>query len=116
WVNSTITLKEAHNMMDLGKDGQGRAALKNYLNKDGEKYQAWTKFDFTTIDKYGNFPTVKMPNFELEKKLESFNLKEMSDPASRKKLLESLEKGNAQSVTHDDGSKRHLYVNPQFKT
>lgn len=114
WVNSNITLKEAANMMDLNDKGQGRSVMKNYVNAEGGEYKAWTRFDFTQVDKYGNFPTVKRPDFDLGKKLADFGYHAVS-----KEQLESLHKGNPTTLTANiNGAevRQAVFVNADFKT
>nr|WP_067054200.1 hypothetical protein [Mucilaginibacter sp. L294] len=120
-VNSNFTLKEAYNMMDVNTNGEGRAVLKDFVNKEGEKYQAWNKLDFGNTDRYGNYEIKKIPAFDLEAKLSEFKGLEyiLSNPDSKKQLLESLQKGNAQVVTMANADmeyKRTMTVKPEFKT
>lgn len=93
WVNTTITLKEAYNMME------GRSVLKENVTKEGEKYKNWISLDFRNTDDNGNYRFKKHPEFDMETKLSALPIKELSDPQSKQQLIESLEKGNRQSVT-----------------
>jgi hypothetical protein len=118
WVNSTITLKEAYNMMDLDDKGNGRSVLKDFVTKEKEHYQAWVKFDFTTKNEFGNYPILKTPAFDLDAKLENSNIKGMKDPIVREQLRKRLEKGNetnVREVFNNSEVIKGLVVNPQFK-
>jgi len=118
WVNSTITLKEAYNMMDIDQNGNGRAVLKDFLTKDNERYQAWIKFDFTTKDANGNYPLVKTPTFDLAAKLSDSNIKDIQQPEVLARIKASLEKGNETNVREvykDSEVVKGIQVNPQFK-
>jgi len=113
WVNSTITLKEAYNLME------GRSVLKEFVSKESEKYANWVNIDFKEIDDKGNYQIKRRPDFDLEAKLATLPIKELSDEKTRKELIDSLQKGNRQSVTIiNDGVEQKLFVeaSPQFKT
>lgn len=112
WVNNTITLKEAYNMME------GRSVLKNNVTKEREKYSNWVSLDFKNTDDDGNYLLKKHSEFDMESKLAALPIKELSDPQKKKELIESLEKGNRQSVTmlRDGGEQRFMLVAvPAFK-
>lgn len=111
-----ITQKEAYNLLD------GRSVNKDLVNKDGQIHNAWIKLDFKETTASGNFKMRQFSpqyGFELEKSLDKLPVKELLDPKERVKLLESLERGNRQSVTFsaEDGvQKRFIEANPQFKS
>lgn len=111
-----ITQKEAYNLLD------GRSVNKDLVNKDGQIHNAWIKLDFKETTAAGNYKIRQFSpqyGFDLEKSLEKQPVKELLDPKERVKLLESLERGNRQSVTFkgDDGDqKRFIEANPQFKS
>jgi len=119
-VNNTYTLKEAFNMMDVNQKGEGRAVLKDFVNKKGEKHTFWNKLDFSSKDQRGNYETKTFKVYELESKLAQFPIKELGSDESKKQLIQSLERGNRQTVTMElpNGTeyKRQLEANPQFKT
>lgn len=111
-----ITFKEAYNLMS------GRAVQKTLANKAGEKAEGWVQLDFKEFDKQGNF---KMRSFypsygyDLPKLLDTLPLKELNTPEARNTLLQSLQRGNRQSVTIEaDGSAKRFYVEavPQYKS
>jgi hypothetical protein len=111
-----VTLKEAYNLLE------GRAAHKELTNKDGEKYKAWVQLDFKDSDQNGNFKMKKFTEnygFHLDKELEKHPIKELGDITGKERLLQSLERGNRQSVTlNHDGAERKVFVEaaPQFKS
>jgi hypothetical protein len=121
WVNSSYTLKEAFNVME------GRSVLKDHIAKKKDpqeidrKVTQWTKLDFSSKDKYGNYEIKYMPAYDMENKLAGYPIKNFKDdPAVRKEIVDSLEKGNRQVVTlvghNGKEEKRGLEANPQFKT
>ena len=111
-----ITLKEAFNLMN------GRAVNKNLTNKENQEYNAWVQLDFKQTDTHGNY---KMKHFhenygyDLNAELAKNPIKELVNEQDKSRLIESLQKGNRQSVTfNDNGSEQKHFVeaNPQFKT
>ncbi len=111
-----ITLKEAYNLMS------GRAVHKELSNKEGEKYNAWLQIDFKDTDMNGNY---KMKQFhqnygyDLKAVIASYPIKELADDLQKQRLMESLERGNRQSVTMDLGGKEvkiYIEASPQFKS
>ena len=101
----------------------GRAIYKEaLLNKDKQEYKAWLQLDFKVTDKQGNYklhPYNEKYGFELEKALNVHSIKEMNDATSKERLMESLMRGNRQSVTMTvQGSDRKLYIEaaPRFKS
>lgn len=110
-----ITLKEAYNLMC------GRAVYKELSNKEGEKYNAWVQLDFKETDKNGNcklHPYTDNYGYDLQKALNAHEIKEMADPEQKEKLIQSLERGNKQTVTMViNGEDRKLAIEavPKFK-
>lgn len=111
-----ITLKEAYNLMN------GRAVNKNFANKEGELYNAWLQIDFKQTDKNGNF---KMHQFhqnygyDLEQALAKYPIKELGSDQDKSRLLDSLKRGNRQSVSflQNGGEQKHfIEANPRFKS
>jgi hypothetical protein len=111
-----ITLKEAYNLLS------GRAVHKELSNKEGERYKAWLQIDFKDTDAGGNH---KMKQFhqnygyDMTVVLASYPIKELKQDENKQKLIESLERGNRQSVTMDLGgkeSKMFIEASPQFKS
>jgi hypothetical protein len=114
--DSNITLKEAYNLMS------GRAIQKELTPKEGEKYKAWLQLDFKDTDKNGNY---KMKQFhqnygyDLAETLAKHPIKELADPQDKQRLIESLQRGNRQSVTINiDGQDKKVFIEatPQFKS
>lgn len=111
-----VTAKEAYNLLE------GRAVNKNLVNAEGQKYNAWLQLDFNQQDKSGNYKfnlIHKAYGFDLEKELMKHPIKELSDPAAKEKLLQSLERGNKHQVTVMNGGKEEkisLEANPRYKS
>lgn len=114
--NNNITLKEAFNLM------HGRAVNKDLTNKEGQLYNAWVQLDFKNTDNNGNYKLKQFHQnygFELEKALSKLPIKELGNEQDKSRLIESLQKGNRQSVTFTDNGteqKRMIEANPQFKS
>jgi hypothetical protein len=113
---SNITLKEAYNLME------GRSVNKDLTNKNDEKYNVWVQLDFKHTDDNGNFRQKKYSEnygYDIEAALSKHPIKELQRDDFKDGLLDSLKKGNVQSVTFQvDGTEQKHYVeaNPQFKT
>ncbi|MFC4478942.1 hypothetical protein [Flavobacterium chungangensis] len=113
---TSITLKEAYNLME------GRSVNKDLKTKEGESYNSWLKFDFKQTDNSGNFKISHYHQnygYDLEASLEKHSIKELSTPQYKEDLMNSLKKGNLQSVTFVVSgveSKMFVEANPQFKT
>ncbi|MDP5200187.1 hypothetical protein [Flavobacterium sp. DG2-3] len=114
--NTSITLKEAYNLME------GRSVNKDLKTKEGETYNCWIKFDFKNSDDNGNFKLQHYHQnygYDLEAALEKHSIKELLTPQYKEDLMNSLKKGNLQSVTFVVGGeerKQFVEANPQFKT
>lgn len=114
--NNNITLKEAFNLM------QGRSVNKDLTNKEGQVYNAWVQLDFKNTDQAGNYKLKQFHQnygFELEKALAKLPIKELGVEQDKIRLIESLQKGNRQSVTFTANGaeqKRMIEANPQFKS
>lgn len=113
---NNITHKEAFNLLS------GRSVNKDLVNREGEKYNAWVKLDFKETEQNGNFKMKHFSEnygFKLEEVLGKFPVKELGDPEQKKQLMDSLQKGNIQSVTFvRDGKeeKQFIEASPQFKS
>lgn len=127
--DNNITLKEGYNLLsgrsvnkemaklvDKGDQGSKR------LEAKGEKYNAWLKMDLTDKDQSGNFKIKQYHQnygFDLESALSKYPIKELANTDDKNRLVESLQKGNRQSVTFVmDGKeeKRFIEAAPQFKS
>lgn len=111
-----ITLKEAYNLMS------GRAIFKEKINREGEKYNAWQQLNFKETDAHGNFklrPFNENYGFDLKVVLQNHPIKELQNETDSKRLIESLERGNRQSVTLTiQGKDQKVFIEaaPQFKS
>jgi hypothetical protein len=113
---NNITLKEAYNLMS------GRSVNKDLTNKEGQVYNAWMQMDFKQTDGTGNY---KMNHYhhnygyDLEKELAKHPIRELSNEQDKTRLIESLNKGNRQSVAFvENGIEQKFFIeaNPKFKS
>jgi len=113
---SNITLKEAYNLMS------GRSIHKELTSKEGEKYQAWLQLDFKETDKNNNYKIKQYHQnygYNLENALSKFPIKELANEVEKSQLIDSLHRGNKQSVTFlQNGNEQKIYIeaSPQFKS
>jgi hypothetical protein len=113
---SNITMKEAYNLME------GRAVNKDLTSKEGQVYNSWVQMDFKEADGNGNFKLNQYHQnygYNLEAALSKHPIKELDTAKFKDDLMDSLKKGNLQSVTFlKDGQevKHYIEANPQFKT
>lgn len=111
-----VTAKEAFNLLD------GRAVQKDQVTKEGQPYKAWIQLDAEGKDKNNNFEFKQYHEkygYDLKEAVAKFPVTEMKDPEGAKKLMESLQKGNVQSVTLEkDGSAQKMFIeaDPKFKS
>lgn len=114
--NSGITAKEAFNLLN------GRAVNKDLTNAEGQPYNAWLQIDWSQKDNHGNhkFKMIHQGyGYNLEKELQKHPIKELNDPTTKERLMQSLERGNLHQVTFVKGDKEEkmfIEANPQFKT
>lgn len=113
---NNITLKEAYNLLE------GRSVNKNLSSKDGQVYNAWIQMNFKQSDDNGSFKLKHYHQnygYDLEAILSKHPIRELSNDGHKSILIESLKKGNLQSVTFQiNGAERKQFIeaNPQFKT
>lgn len=114
--NSGITAKEAYNLLN------GRSVNKDLTNAEGQPYNAWMQIDFKQQDDKGN-NKIKMYSqgygYDLDKELSKHPIKELNEPTTKERLMQSLERGNLHQVTFvrgDREDKMFIEANPQFKT
>ena len=113
---SSITMKEAYNLME------GRSVNKDLTNKEGQVYNAWVQMDFKDADANGNFKLNHYHQnygYDLESAVSKYPIKELGNPKFKDDLMDSIKKGNRQSVTFlNEGKeeKHFIEANPQFKT
>ena len=111
-----ITAKEAYNMLE------GRSVFKELSTKEGQAYKAWLQLDFENKDKHNNHEVKQFHEnygYDLKAAVGKFAISELADSEKEKALMQSLQKGNIQSVSIEkDGnvSKMFMEANPQFKT
>jgi hypothetical protein len=85
-------------------------------------HKAWIKLDFTERDSRGNHKVRRYGvhhDYELQKVLAGYPIRELGDEAKRAELFRSLEHGNLQPVIFDKPTKSEkmfIEANPQFKT
>jgi len=114
--DNTFTMKEGYNLLS------GRAVNKDLVNREQEKYNAWVQLNFKETDTHGNFKLKHFTEnygYDLKEALGKLPIKELATAEDKNKLVESLQKGNRQSVTFiQDGTeqKRFVEANPQFKS
>jgi hypothetical protein len=103
-----VTGKEAFNLLD------GRAVHKELLTKENQPYKAWIKLDFENKDKNNNSEVKQFHEnygFDLKAAVEKFPIAELKDPEKEKALIQSLQKGNIQSVTIEkDGASHKMFI------
>jgi hypothetical protein len=110
-----VTGKEAYNLLD------GRAVQKDLVTKEGQPYKAWIQLDFENKDKNNNFEVKQFHEnygYDLKAAVGKLAVAELNDPEKEKALMQSLQKGNVQSVTIEkDGSSHKIFIeaNPQYK-
>lgn len=110
-----VTGKEAFNLLD------GRAVHKDLVTKEGQPYKAWIQLDFENKDKNNNFEVKQYHEnygYDLKAAVEKFAVAELRDPDKEKALMQSLQKGNIQSITIEkDGSSHKMFMeaDPQYK-
>jgi hypothetical protein len=110
-----VTAKEAYNLLD------GRAVHKELTTKEGQPYKAWIQLDFENKDKNNNNEVKQFHEnygYDLKAAVEKFAVAELNDPEKSKALIQSLEKGNVQSITIEkDGSSHKMFMeaDPQYK-
>jgi hypothetical protein len=114
--NSGVTAKEAYNLLN------GRAVNKDLTNQEGEKYNAWLQIDWNQKDNNGNhkFKMIhEAYGFKLDLVLAKHPIKELNEPVTKDRLMQSLERGNLHQVTFQKGDKEEkmfIEANPQFKS
>jgi hypothetical protein len=110
-----VTGKEAFNLLD------GRSVHKDLVTREGQPYKAWIQLDFENKDKNNNSEVKQFHEnygFDLKNAVGRFPIAELKDSEKEKALMQSLQKGNVQSVTIEkDGSSLKMFIeaDPQFK-
>ena len=110
-----VTAKEAYNLLD------GRAVHKDLVTKEGQPYKAWIQLDFEKKDTKNNFEVKQFHEnygYDLKAAVGKFAMAELKDSEKEKALMQSLQKGNVQSVTIEkDGNSHKMFIeaDPQYK-
>ncbi len=110
-----VTGKEAFNLLD------GRAVHKDLVTKEGLPYKAWIQLDFENKDKHNNFEVKQYHEnygYDLKAAVGKFAVAELKEPDKEKALMQSLQKGNVQSITIEkDGNSHKMFMeaDPQYK-
>lgn len=111
-----VTSKEAYNLLE------GRSVFKELSNKAGEPYKAWIQLDFDNKDKNNNNEVKQYHEnygYDLKAAVAKFSVAELDGGEKEKALMQSLQKGNIQSVTIEvNGEQKKMFIeaNPQYKT
>ncbi len=99
----------------------GRAVHKDLVTKEGQPYKAWMQLNFENKDKNNNFEVKQFHEnygFDLKAAVEKFPITDLKEADKEKALMQSLQKGNVESVTVEkDGSSHKMFIeaDPQFK-
>ncbi len=91
-----VTAKEAYNLLE------GRSVYKDLTNRDGEPYKAWLQIDFENKDKNNNHEMKQFHEnygFDIKDAVSKFSIPDLNDDEKSKALIQSLQKGNIQSVS-----------------
>lgn len=109
-----ISAKKAFNLLE------DRAILQTFSGKNSARYQKYMKLDFNHKDENGNFKYLmyNKSDFNLEKILESYPIRELKDTEQKEYLIRSLQTGNRQQVTMEKGEEliRHYVESaPDYK-
>jgi hypothetical protein len=111
-----VTAKEAFNLLE------GRSVFKELTNKAGEPYKAWMQLDFDNKDKNNNHEVKQFHEnygYDLKAAVGKFPVAELDGAEKEKSLMQSLQKGNLQSVSvgmNGESQKMFIEANPQYKT
>lgn len=112
----SISFREAGNLLN------GRSVFKEVTPKEGEKYKAWLKLNFSDRTEDGN---AKMQyfnqnyGFDLKDAVGRLPLKEFSDPEKMEKLYASLQRGDLVTATllkNGNEVAVQLTTDPKYKT
>ena len=110
-----VTGKEAFTLLD------GRSVHKKLVTKESQPYKAWIQLDFENKSKNNNFEVKQFHEkygLDLKAAVEKFSITDLKEHDKEKALMQSLQKGNVQSVTIEkdgNGHKMFIEADPQFK-
>jgi hypothetical protein len=107
-----VTFKQAYNLL------QGRYVQRKVVDQNGDEHDWWIYLEQKIFDKDGYwYMRYVKKQFDLEKALEQYPIKELNDPEARRWMISSLRRGNLHPVTfvHPNGKSedRLIYANPQ---
>ncbi len=111
-----VTAKEAYNLLE------GRSVHKELTNKEGVPYKAWIQLDFDKKDKNNNFEVKQYHEnygYDVKAAVSKYAIAELDGGEKEKALMQSLQKGNIQSVAIEkDGTSHKMFMeaNPQYKS
>ncbi|HWB91180.1 MAG TPA: hypothetical protein VG605_04990 [Puia sp.] len=107
-----ITFKQAFNLL------QGRYVQRKVLDQNNETHEWWLHLEFKVRASNGNpYLRYYKGNFDVEKALEAYPIRELGSPEQKERICSSLRRGNLHLVTfqHANGSWQNnmIYVNPE---
>jgi hypothetical protein len=111
--DNKYTFKESYNMM------MGRSVYTTHKNKLGEEYNSWSKINWSNKLSNGDYE-IKQYNdnygFRLENVLSKYPIKELATEQYKNSLINSLHRGNLQSVTFlgKDGQEEKMFIAPNI--
>ncbi|WP_313492012.1 MULTISPECIES: hypothetical protein [Sphingobacterium] len=103
--NFRVMYGESYKLGEAYRMLSGGAVKKDFIRIDRDdpdnrlEYSAWTYLDFDNKDKYGNYVIVKDQEYNLEKKVGEYPIKEMLEEASAQKFINALNKGERVPAT-----------------
>jgi hypothetical protein len=80
----------------------GRSVNKDLTNAEGKSYKAWVQIDFNQQDEKGNYKFKTFSQgygYDLDKELSKHPIKELNEPITKERLMQSLERGNLHQVS-----------------
>lgn len=126
---NNVTAKEAYNLLagrsvfkemaKMERVGEGKDTR---MKPTGEKYEAWKQLNFKQTDDNGNFKQrlfFESYGYDADKVLQGYKFNEVEDSYDRRRVVESLKKGNLHQVTMNNGDKVEKFLieaNPKDKT
>lgn len=108
------TLKEGYNLLS------GRPVFKRLVSREGQSFEAWVKLNLKNKLNNGNHEALlftKNYGYNLENVLKEYPIKELNNTKYTIRLMESLHRGNLQSVTFvpKGSAEERLFVSPYIK-
>ena len=111
---SGIAFREAFNLL------QGRSVYKSLPPKNNGQPPIWIQLDFDRQDDHDNYVFRRFrlgDSYALEKILGSSPIAELSDEATKSRLVAELQRGDLLTVTFELSSPKKMYIsaNPRYK-